>query len=150
MQRTFVMVKPDGVQRRLVGRVIARFEQAGINLAAMKFMSVSRDLAEQHYAVHQGKPFYEGLIKYITSGPVVAMVLQGDNVIERVRHMVGATDPQEAAPGTIRGDFAQDIGRNIVHASDSPETARQEIALWFDDREIVDYEMTDQPWLHGD
>ena len=150
MQRTFVMVKPDGVQRRLIGRVIARFEQAGINLAAMKFMSVSRDLAEQHYAVHQGKPFYEGLIKYITSGPVVAMVLQGDNVIERVRHMVGATDPQEAAPGTIRGDFAQDIGRNIVHASDSPETARQEIALWFDDREIVDYEMTDQPWLHGD
>ena len=150
MQRTFVMVKPDGVQRRLVGRVIARFEQAGINLAAMKFMSVSRDLAEQHYAVHQGKPFYEGLIKYITSGPVVAMVLQGDNVIERVRHMVGATDPQEADPGTIRGDFAQDIGRNIVHASDSPETARQEIALWFDDREIVDYEMTDQPWLHGD
>lgn len=150
MQRTFVMVKPDGVQRRLVGRVIARFEQAGINIAAMKFMSVSRDLAEQHYAVHQGKPFYEGLIEYITSGPVVAMVLQGDNVIERVRCMVGATDPQEAAPGTIRGDFAQDIGRNIVHASDSPETARQEIALWFDDREIVDYEMTDQPWLHGD
>ncbi|MGC9308033.1 MAG: nucleoside-diphosphate kinase [Thermoplasmatota archaeon] len=150
MQRTFVMVKPDGVQRRLIGRVIARFEQAGINLAAMKFISVSRDLAEQHYAVHQGKPFYESLIEYITSGPVVAMVLQGDNVIERVRHMVGTTDPQEAAPGTIRGDFAQDIGRNIVHASDSPETARQEIVLWFDDREIVDYEMTDQPWLHGD
>jgi len=150
MQHTFVMVKPDGVQRRLAGRIIARFEQAGISIAAMKFMSVSRELAQRHYAVHKGKPFYESLIDYITSGPVLAMVLEGDSVIERVRRMVGATDPQEAEPGTIRGDYAQDIGRNIVHASDSPETARDEIALWFDDDEIVDYEMTDHCWLHGE
>lgn len=150
MQRTFVMVKPDGVQRRLVGRIIARFEQAGIDIAAMKFMSVSRELAEQHYAVHKGKSFYEGLIEYITSAPVVAMVLEGNGVIERTRRMVGATDPQEAAPGTIRGDYAQDIGRNIVHASDAPDTAREEIALWFDDHEIVPYDMTDRRWLHGD
>ncbi|MFO8132367.1 MAG: nucleoside-diphosphate kinase [Thermoplasmatota archaeon] len=150
MQRSFVMVKPDGVQRRLTGRVVARFEQAGITIVAMKFMSVSPELAEQHYAVHEGKPFYESLIDYITSGPVLAMVLEGDNVIERVRRMVGATDPHEAEPGTIRGDYAQDIGRNIVHASDSPETARREISLWFDDGELVDYEPTDRRWLHGD
>jgi len=150
MQRTFAMVKPDGVQRRLTGRIIARFEQAGITIVAVKFLSVSRELAERHYAVHEGKPFYESLIDYITSGPVLAMVLEGDNVIERVRRLVGATDPHEARPGTIRGDFAQDIGRNIVHASDSPETARQEISLWFDDSELVDYEMTDHRWLHGD
>lgn len=150
MQRTFVMVKSDGVQRRLVGRVIARFEQAGMAIAAMKFVSVSQDLAEQHYAIHKGKPFYENLIEHITSGPVVAMVLEADNVIERARRMVGATNPQEAQPGTIRGDFAQDIGRNIIHASDAPETARQEISLWFDDSDIVDYEMTDRRWLRGD
>lgn len=150
MEQTFVMVKPDGVQRRLVGRIIARFEQAGISITAMKFMSVSRELAEQHYAVHRGKPFYKDLIEYITSGPILAMVLQGDNVIERVRRMVGATDPHEAAPGTIRGDLAQGIGRNIVHASDASDTAREEIALWFDDDELVDYAMTDHRWLHGD
>jgi nucleoside-diphosphate kinase len=150
MQRTFVMVKPDGVQRRLVGHILARFEQAGIEIAAMKFMSIPREQAERHYAVHKGKPFYEGLIEYIISGPVVAMVLQGDNIIERVRCMVGATNPQEAAPGTIRGDFAQYTGRNIVHASDSPETAQQEIALWFNNSEIVDYKMTDYLWLRGD
>ncbi len=150
MQRTFVMVKPDGVQRRLVGRIIARFEQVGIDIAAMKFMSVSREFAEQHYTMHEGKSFYDSLIEYITSGPVVAMVLKGDNVIERTRRMVGATDPHEAKPGTIRGDYAQDISRNIVHASDAPDTARKEIALWFDDHEIVTYDMTDRRWIYGE
>ena len=109
MERTFVMIKPDGVQRRLIGRVIQRFEEAGLKIVAMKFMAVSKELAEKHYEVHKGKPFYEGLIKYITSGPVVAMVIEGMNVIERVRNMVGATDPQKAMPGTIRGDFSSSI-----------------------------------------
>lgn len=146
-ERTFVMVKPDGVQRRLAGKIIARFEQVGLKIVALKFMSVSRRLAERHYAVHKGKPFYQGLIDYITSGPVLAMVLEGNNVISRVRTMVGATDPGQASPGTIRGDYAQEIGRNIVHASDSPETAQKEIGLWFLPEEIVDYEMSDRTWL---
>ncbi len=148
MERTFVMIKPDGVQRRLVGRVIQRFEEAGLKIAAMKFIMVSRELAEKHYEVHKGKPFYEGLIKYITSGPVVAMVIEGMNAIEKVRKMVGATDPQKASPGTIRGDFSQHIGRNIIHASDGKETAEKEISLWFSKDEIVDYEMDDEKWIY--
>ncbi len=148
MERTFVMIKPDGVQRRLVGKIIERFEQAGLKIVAMKFMAVPMELAEKHYEVHKGKPFYEGLIKYITSGPVVAMVMEGENVIERVRTLVGATDPQKAAPGTIRGDFCQHIGRNAIHASDGKETAEKEIALWFGDDEIVDYNMDDEKWVY--
>ncbi|HDS58860.1 MAG TPA: nucleoside-diphosphate kinase [Thermoplasmatales archaeon] len=146
-ERTFVMVKPDGIQRRLAGEVLARFERAGLKIVALKFVQVSRRLAERHYAVHRGKPFYEGLIEYITSGPVLAMVLEGNHVISRVRTMVGATDPGQAQPGTIRGDYAQEIGRNIVHASDGPETARQEIDLWFSPDDMVDYEMSDRAWL---
>jgi len=146
-ERTFVMVKPDGIQRRLVGDIIARFERAGITIAAMKFLPVSRELAECHYAIHKAKPFYEGLINYITSGPVVVMVLKGNNVIQRVRTMVGATDPNKAYPGTIRGDYAQEIGRNIVHASDALETAEKEISIWFSPEEIVDYTMNDARWL---
>ncbi|RLF46018.1 MAG: nucleoside-diphosphate kinase, partial [Thermoplasmata archaeon] len=107
MERTFVMIKPDGVQRRLVGKIIERFEEAGIKIVAMKFLSVSKELAEKHYAIHKGKPFYDGLIEFITSGPVVAMILEGKNVIDRVRTMAGPTDPNEAMPGTIRGDYAQ-------------------------------------------
>jgi len=148
MERTFVMVKPDGVQRRLMGEILARFERAGLKVVAMKFMKVPRELAEKHYEIHRGKPFYEGLIAYITSGPVLAMVIEGINAIERVRAMVGATDPQKAAPGTIRGDFCQHIGRNAVHASDGPETAATEIALWFTPDEIADYSLSDDGWIY--
>ena len=148
MERTFVMIKPDGIQRRLVGRILQRFEDAGIKIVAMKFLKVSRELAEKHYEIHKGKKFYESLIKYITSSPVLAMVLEGENVIERVRKMVGATNPMEAMPGTIRGDFCQNIGRNIIHASDGKETARKEISLWFSDDEIISYEMDDERWLY--
>ncbi len=148
MERTFVMIKPDGIQRRLMGRVISRIEQAGLKIVAMKFLHVSKELAEKHYEVHKGKPFYDGLIKYITSGPVLAMVVEGMNAIERVRILVGATDPQKAMPGTIRGDYAQHIGRNIIHASDAKETAEKEIKLWFDDSEITEYEMIDDSWIY--
>lgn len=148
MERTFVMVKPDGVQRRLMGQILARFERAGLKVVAMKFMSVPRELAERHYEIHRGKPFYDGLIAYITSGPVLAMVLEGEHAIERVRALVGATDPQKAAPGTIRGDFCQHIGRNVVHASDGPETAEKEIALWFTPDEITNYPLSDDGWVY--
>jgi len=148
MQRTFVMIKPDGVQRRLMGKIIERFESAGLKVVAMKFMAVPRELAEKHYEIHKGKPFYEGLIKYITSGPVLAMVIEGQNAIERVRILVGSTDPQKAAPGTIRGDFCQHIGRNVIHASDGEETARKEIALWFREDEMVEYAMNDDRWIY--
>ena len=131
MERTFVMIKPDGVQRGLVGEIVSRFERRGMKLVAMKFMHVSRELAEKHYAVHQGRPFYNGLIDYITSGPVVAMVLEGTDAIVVARNTMGATKPAEAAPGTIRADFGMEIGRNLVHGSDGPETAAFEIGLWF-------------------
>ncbi|MCD6513147.1 MAG: nucleoside-diphosphate kinase [Thermoplasmata archaeon] len=148
MERTFVMIKPDGVQRRLVGKVIERIEQSGLKIVAMKFMRVSTELASKHYEMHKGKSFYDGLIKYITSGPVVAMVIEGENAIAKIRKLVGATDPQDAAPGTIRGDFAQHIGRNIIHASDGEETAKREISLWFENEELVDYEMIDEQWIY--
>ncbi len=148
MERTFVMVKPDGVQRRLIGKVIQRFEESGLKIVAMKFLSVSNKLAEKHYEVHKGKNFYDGLIKYITSGPVLAMVLEGENAIEKVRKMVGATDPQKSMAGTIRGDFAQNIGRNIIHASDGKETAKKEISLWFKENELITYEMDDEKWIY--
>lgn len=147
-KRTFVMVKPDGVQRGLMGEVISRFEKSGIKIVAMKFLSVPLDLAEKHYGVHKGKKFYEKLLAYITSGPVLAMVVEGDQVIARIRKIVGVTDPLEAHPGTIRGDFAQQIGRNLIHASDSPENAEFEINLWFSPEEIVGYEKIDEKWLY--
>ncbi len=146
-ERTFVMIKPDGVQRRLVGEVIRRFENEEIKIIAAKFMSVPEELAEKHYAVHKGKPFYEGLMEHITSGPVLAMVLEGNNVIGRVRTMVGDTNPNKAMPGTIRGDYAQETRKNIVHASDSKETAEHEIALWFTPKEIISYKVSDEEWL---
>ena len=148
MERTFVMIKPDGVQRRLIGKILQRFEQAGLKIVAMKFLKVSHELAEKHYEVHKDKPFYESLIKYITSGPVVAMVIEGQNAIERVRKMVGTTDPQKAEPGTIRGDFCQHIGRNVIHASDGKETAEKEISLWFSEDEIISYSMDDERWIY--
>ena len=130
-ERTFVMIKPDGVQRGFIGEIITRFEKKGLKLVAMKLVSVSRELAEKHYDVHKGKPFFKPTVKYITSSPVVAMIVEGKKAINLVRGMMGKTDPQDAAMGTIRGDYGQFIGRNIVHGSDSPDTAEFEINLWF-------------------
>jgi nucleoside-diphosphate kinase len=146
-ERTFVMIKPDAVQRGLVGNIISRFERKGIKLVAMKLASVSRELAEKHYGIHKGKPFFEPTVKYITSSPVVAMILEGNNAIEIVRGMMGATDPQKADMGTIRGDFGQFIGRNIVHGSDGPDTAEFEMNLWFKPGEIANYTRIDEEWL---
>ncbi len=147
MERTFVMIKPDGVQRGLISEILGRLERRGLTLVAMKFMQVSQGLAEEHYAVHKGKGFYDGLIEYITSGPVVACVFEGPNAIALVRQTVGATRPHEAAPGTIRGDLAVMVGRNLVHASDGPETAATEIALWFQPGEIVAWEPPTLKWI---
>lgn len=149
MERTFVMVKPDGVQRGLVGEVILRLERRGLKLVAAKFMQVSRDLAETHYAIHKGKPFYEGLVDYITSAPVMAMVWEGPSAIQAVRQTMGATRPTEAAPGTIRHDFALEVGRNLTHASDSPENAMVEIDLWFSKMELVTWDRVTDPWVMG-
>jgi nucleoside-diphosphate kinase len=146
-QRTFVMIKPDAVQRGLIGNIISRFEQKGIKLVAMKLVSVSKELAEKHYGIHKGKPFFEPTVSYITSAPVVAMVLEGENIIEIVRGMMGKTNPVEASPGTIRGDFGQFIGRNIVHGSDGLDTAEFEINLWFSKEELADYTRIDETWL---
>jgi len=146
-ERTFVMIKPDAVQRGVIGEIISRFEKKGIKLVAMKLVAVSRELAEKHYGVHRGKPFFEPTVKYITSSPVVAMVLEGNNAIDMVRGMMGKTDPQQAAMGTIRGDYGQFIGRNIVHGSDSKENAEFEINLWFKPKEIADYKRIDEEWL---
>jgi nucleoside-diphosphate kinase len=146
-ERTFMMIKPDAVQRGFVGEIISRFEKKGIKIVAMKLVAVDRKLAEKHYGVHKGKPFFEPTVKYITSSPVIAMVLEGVNVIEMVRAMTGATDPQKAAMGTIRGDYGQFIGRNIIHASDGKETAQFEINLWFNPEEIASYQRIDEEWL---
>lgn len=146
MERTFVLVKPDGVQRALIGEVIRRLEQRGLKLAAAKFMQVSQELAETHYAIHKGKPFYAGLIAYITSGPVMAMVWEGPAAIAAVRQTMGATRPLEAAPGSIRHDFCLEVERNLTHASDGPETAREEIALWFQPHELVSWQRANDPW----
>ncbi len=147
MERTLVLVKPDGVQRGLIGEVIARFERRGLRLVAAKFMQVSKELAETHYAEHKGKVFYDGLITYIVSGPVMAMVWEGPKGIEAVRQTVGSTKPVEAAPGTIRHDFALEVGRNLIHASDKPETAEKEVALWFKKDELVEWKRAVDAWV---
>ena len=146
-ERTLVLIKPDGVQRGLIGEIISRFEKRGLKIVAMKLVKPDRELAEKHYAIHRGKPFFEPTVKYIMSSPVVAMVIEGKNVIETVRKMMGKTNPQDADPGTIRGDFAQDISRNIVHGSDSKENAEYEINLWFKPEEIFEYEKIGEKWL---
>ena len=146
-ERTLVLVKPDGVQRLLVGRILARFEERGLKLVGLKLVHVDRALAEQHYAVHREKPFFGGLVDFITSSPLVAVALDGPNAIAVVRAMVGSTRPHEAAPGTIRGDFALETAQNIVHASDSPETAAVELGLWFDPSELVEYERDVDRWV---
>ncbi len=146
MERTFIMIKPDGVQRGLVGEIISRFEHRGLKLVAMQFVHVSQVLAEAHYAVHKERSFYPGLISYITSGPVVAMVWEGPNAIAAARNTMGATDPVKAAPGTIRADYGLMIGRNLVHGSDGPETAAFEIGLWFGD-EIASWDRSVEKWV---
>jgi nucleoside-diphosphate kinase len=146
-ERTLVLIKPDGVQRLLVGRILARFEERGLKLVALKLMRVDRALAERHYAVHREKPFFKGLVEFITSAPLVAAVLEGPNAIAIVRAMNGATRPHEAAPGTIRGDLAVETAQNLVHASDSAETAAAELALWFAPGELLDYDREIDRWV---
>lgn len=148
MERTFIAIKPDGVQRGLVGEIIRRFETKGFTLVGLKFMQVSRELAEQHYDVHKDKPFFAGLVNFITSGPVVAMVWEGDGVVASARKLIGATNPLSAEPGTIRGDFGVSIGRNLIHGSDAAETAQREIALWFKDEELANWQPTLTPWIY--
>ena len=146
-ERTLVLVKPDGTQRGLAGEVLSRLERRGLKSVGAKLVQADRSLAERHYAEHVGKPFYEGLVAFITSAPVLALVMEGERAVEISRQSMGATDPAKAAPGTIRGDLGLTVGRNLVHGSDSPERATQEIALWFDESELVSYSQTLSPWL---
>lgn len=148
MERTLVLIKPDAVQRGLIGQIISRLEQRGLKLVAMKFIQMDGDLAGRHYGIHQGKPFFDGLIAFITSAPVVAMVWQGENAVQVVRNTMGSTRPAESAPGTIRGDLGLTVGRNLVHGSDSLETAVQEVALFFGDDELVDWQRSGEEWIH--
>jgi nucleoside-diphosphate kinase len=148
MEREFVMIKPDGVQRGLVGDIISRLERVGLKIVALKMLNVTQEMAEKHYEVHKGKGFYDGLIKYITSGPVTAMVIEGENAIGHTRRLVGATDPSMATPGSIRGDYSLNIGRNIIHAADSTENAEKELAIYFKERELIDYRRIDEDWLY--
>jgi len=148
-ERTFVMVKPDGVQRGLIGDVVSRFEDRGLKLVAGKFMQIDDALAREHYAEHVDKPFFDDLSDFITSGPVFAMVWEGQEAVAQVRTMMGETDPADSAPGTIRGDFGLDLGRNVIHGSDTEEgSAGREIGLFFDDEELLDYDRIDEAWLY--
>ncbi|MDJ0736715.1 MAG: nucleoside-diphosphate kinase [Nostocaceae cyanobacterium] len=148
MERTFLAIKPDGVQRGLVGEIIRRFETKGFTLVGLKFMNVTRELAEAHYDVHRERPFFTGLVEFIISSPVVAMVWEGDGVVAAARKMIGATNPLTSEPGTIRGDFGVSIGRNIIHGSDAIETAQREVSLWFKDEELVTWKPQNTTWLY--
>jgi len=149
-ERTFVMAKPDAVQRGLVGDIITRLEDRGLKLVGAKFIRIDEDLAHEHYGEHEGKPFFDGLVEFITSGPVMAMVWEGADATRQVRQMMGATDPAEAAPGTIRGDYGLDLGQNIIHGSDHEDEGanEREIDLFFDEEELLDYERTDATWVY--
>ncbi len=147
MERTFLMIKPDGVQRNLVGEIIQRFEAKGFTLVGLKMMQVSSELAEKHYAVHKERPFFPSLVNFITSSPVVAMVWQGEGVIASARKIIGATNPLNAEPGTIRGDFGISVGRNLIHGSDGPDTAKDEVSLWFSDAELANWTPAITPWV---
>ncbi|WP_216829250.1 nucleoside-diphosphate kinase [Alkalihalobacterium elongatum] len=147
MERTFLMVKPDGVQRNLVGEIVSRFEKKGFNLVGAKLMTVTKDLAETHYAEHKERPFFGELVDFITSGPVFAMVWEGEKVISTARTMMGATNPADAAPGTIRGDFAAQVAMNVIHGSDSPESAVREIGIFFKEEELNTYDKTISKWV---
>jgi len=149
-ERTFVMVKPDGVQRGLIGEIISRLEDRGLKLVGAKFMRIDRELAEQHYGEHEDKPFFEDLVSFITSGPVMAMVWEGQDAVSQVRTMMGETDPAESDPGTIRGDLGLDLGRNVIHGSDDedPGANEREIELFFDEDELLDWDRIDETWLY--
>ena len=147
IERTLVIVKPDGVQRGLVGPILTRLEARGLKIVGLKLVQVSQELAARHYAEHEGKGFYAGLLKYITSAPVVVACVEGTSAVQMVRNSVGATNPLHAAPGTVRGDLALDIGRNLIHASDAPAAAERELALWFQDAELVSYERDADRWI---
>ena len=149
MQRTLILLKPDCVQRRLVGTIIGRFEQKGLRLVGLKLLQASRDLAEKHYAVHKGKPFYDSLLQFLTAGPTLAVVLTGREAVAVVRQIMGPTDGTKAAPATIRGDYALSVQNNLVHGSDSPDNAAAEIALWFRPDELVSWQPADTPWVAG-
>ncbi|HLR40608.1 MAG TPA: nucleoside-diphosphate kinase [Virgibacillus sp.] len=148
MEKTFLMVKPDGVQRNLIGEVVKRFEKKGFKLVGAKLMIISDDLAKTHYGEHKERPFFGELVDFITSGPVFAMVWEGDGVISTARDMMGKTNPQEAATGTIRGDFGMTVGKNIIHGSDSAESAEREINLFFDEKEVLAYSKHDSAWIY--
>lgn len=147
MERTLIIIKPDGLERGLIGQIITRFEQRGLKIVGLKLLQVSTELARRHYAIHEGKPFFEPLIQYITSSPVVVMALEGPQAIQVARNTIGATKPVEATAGSIRGDFGLMVGRNLVHGSDSPENGVAEIALWFDESEIISYERSLDRWI---
>lgn len=149
MEQTLIIIKPDGVQRHLVGHIISRFEQKGLQLVAARFMQIPKALAERHYAVHKGKPFFEGVVQYLSSSPSLVMVWQGQGVIQMARKLMGKTFGNEAEPGTIRGDFGCSRGFNLIHGSDSPESAAYEIGLYFKPEEIVNYDFSDAAWLYG-
>ena len=148
MEKTFLMVKPDGVQRNLIGEIVSRFEQKGFQLVGGKLMSISKELAEEHYGEHKERPFFGELVDFITSGPVFAMIWEGENVITTARQMMGSTNPKDAAPGTIRGDFGVTVGKNIIHGSDSPESAVREIGLFFNNEELVQYDKLMSQWIY--
>jgi nucleoside-diphosphate kinase len=148
MERTLVIIKPDGVQRGLIGPILARLECRGLRLAALKLMRITPELAARHYAVHKGKPFYEPLVQFITSGPVVVAVVEGHSAIDIVRKTMGATNPAQAEPGTIRADYGLEIGRNLIHGSDGPDTAAYEIPLYFEADEILSYERAVDGWIN--
>lgn len=148
MEKSFVMIKPDAVERRLMGKILTKFEEKGLQIIAAKMMLIDEELAKQHYGEHSEKPFFKSLVEYITSAPVLAMVIQGDECISVIRKIVGATNPKEAELGTIRGDYGMDTGRNIIHASDALESAKREISLFFDESEIMDYNMPDNNMIY--
>jgi nucleoside-diphosphate kinase len=148
MEKTFLMVKPDGVQRQLIGDIVSRFEKKGFQLVGAKLMQISTELAEKHYGEHKERPFFSELVDFITSGPVFAMVWQGENVISTARQMMGSTNPKDAAPGTIRGEYAVTVSKNIIHGSDSPESAEREIGLFFSQEELVEYPRLINEWIY--
>ena len=148
MEQTYLMIKPDGVQRGLCGEILSRFEKKGLKIVAMKLMVIPKETAEKHYAEHKERPFFPSLISYITSGPVLAMVLEGENAVSVCRNMMGKTNPSESAPGTIRGDYAMVTGLNIIHGSDSPESAKREISIFFKPEELVTYDRTSAKWIY--
>lgn len=148
LERTFVMIKPDGVQRGFVGDILSRFEHKGFKVVALRMLRITHAMAEKHYGEHKAKPFYKGLTEFITAGPVVAMVLEGDSAVSVVRKMVGSTNPQEAMPGTIRHDYGMHTGRNLIHASDSKQSAEREIPLFFGIDQIVEYKLHGEDWVY--